>query len=81
MDFTWDNQARAGYISLLDPEERVSGVAETTVQLDTLDEASEINALHSLLLDFDRNGKLIGIEILSRDAIRNSTLSKARKLT
>jgi len=78
MDFTWDNEAGAGYISLLDPEERVSGVAADTVALDSLDEASEIGALHSLVLDFDRDGKLIGIEILSRDAIRNSTLSKAR---
>lgn len=78
MDFTWDNEAGAGYISLLDPEERVTGVAADTVPLDSLDEASEIGALNSLVLDFDHDGKLIGIEILSRNAIRNSTLSKAR---
>jgi uncharacterized protein YuzE len=64
---------------LLSQDERVGGVVETTIPLYSLVEPSEIAALHSILLDFDSDGTLIGIEILSRDAIRNSTLSKARR--
>jgi uncharacterized protein YuzE len=79
MEFEWDDEAGAGYIHLLTPEERFDGVAQTTIPLDSLEEASDVEALHSLLLDFDRDGKLIGIEILSRDAIRNSTLHNARE--
>jgi hypothetical protein len=55
MEFTWDNEAGAGYISLLSAEERLFGVAETTIPLESLEEAAEIDALHDLL-DFDRDG-------------------------
>ena len=78
MKIEWDKEADAAYISLIDDNERVFGVSKDSVPLDELEEAAEISALHSLVLDFDRDGKLIGIEVLSpRSVLRESTLRGA----
>lgn len=78
MKIEWDKEANAAYISLIDDNERVFGVSKDSVPLDELEEAAEISALHSLVLDFDRDGKLIGIEVLSpRSVLRESTLRDA----
>ena len=41
-------------------------------------ELAAAHALHSLVLDFDRDGKIIGIEVLApRATLRESTLRDA----
>ncbi len=78
MRISWDREADAAYISLIADEERVYGVAREQVTLDDLAEETGLDALHSLVLDFDRDGKLIGIEVLApRRALRDSTLRQA----
>lgn len=78
MRISWDREGNAAYISLIDDDERVAGVARDQVALEDIAEATRVDALHSLILDFDRDGKLIGIEVLSpRDALRESTLRQA----
>ncbi len=79
MEIEWDNSAGMGYINLLPPEGRVQGGVHQSVTLDGLEEASEIDALHGLVLDFDKRGKLVGIEILSRNVIPAAALSFIRK--
>src|SRR4051812_24640142 len=75
---SWDREGDAAYISLIEDDERVAGVSRNQVALEDIAEASGVDALHSLVLDFDRDGKLIGIEVLSpRDALRESTLRQA----
>ena len=74
----WDRDADAAYISLIPDEERVYGVAQDSVTLDDVAEDTGIGALHSLVLDFDCDGKLIGIEVLApRATLRDSTLRGA----
>lgn len=58
MKITLDRTGRA-YISLSGSEIRDS------VALDELEQAGEIAALGSIVLDFDHYGRLAGIEILS----------------
>ena len=63
MRVTYDPAADAGYISLRDIE---SGGAKHTVALDELDPDSDApRALGSIVLDFDDEERLIGIEILN----------------
>jgi len=64
MNLEWDKSVDAAYIVLLPQEQRVEGVAACTVTLDELEQAAVLDALHSLNLDFDREGRLIGIEVL-----------------
>ena len=74
----WDRDADAAYIRLIPEEERVQGVSSDSVTLDDLAEEAGIEALHSLVLDFDRDGRLIGIEVLApRASLRESTLRNA----
>jgi hypothetical protein len=57
----------------------VDGVSRHQVPLSGADEGSGVAALESLVLDFDRDGKLIGIEVLDPEGVlRTSTLRKAR---
>ena len=78
MRISWDREGDAAYISLIDDDERVAGVSRDQVTLEDIAEATGVDALHSLVLDFDRDGKLIGIEVLSpRDSLRESTLRHA----
>lgn len=81
MDIEWDRNANAAYISLISDAERVHGVAAESVTLEHLAEEAGVDALHSLVLDFDRDGRLIGIEVLApRQALRDSTLDDATLL-
>ena len=81
MNITLDRSVDAAYVSLIPPDERVYGVAAESVTLEELAEDAGIDALHSLVLDFDRDGRLIGIEVLAaRDVLRESTLRAAQLL-
>jgi uncharacterized protein YuzE len=62
---TYDPAADAGYIALREIE---SGGAKHTVPLDEEGEA-EVGALGSIVLDFDGEERLIGIEILNASEI------------
>jgi uncharacterized protein YuzE len=74
----WDRDADAAYISLITDEERVHGASRDSITLEGVAEKTGIGALHSLVLDFDRDGKLIGIEVLApRATLRESTLRDA----
>jgi uncharacterized protein YuzE len=78
MDIKWDRTVDAAYIYLIDDEERVHGVAHYQVPLSGAELGSAVAALDSLVLDFDREGKLIGIEVLDPEgALRASTLRRA----
>ena len=57
---TLDPETRYAYIYLADI--RPGGVAKS-VTLDHHPEADETAALHSLVLDFDGEGRLLGIEV------------------
>ena len=61
--------------SLIHDQDRVFGVATESVPLGEVEEAAEIAALRSLVLDFDRDGKLVGIQVLSPESVlRDSAL-------
>lgn len=73
-----ERAADAAYISLISDQERIDGVSHDSITLDDVAEETGIAALHSLVLDFDRDGKLIGIEVLApRTTLRESTLCDA----
>jgi len=77
----WDRGADAAYISLIPVEERLSGVTSDSVTLEEVAETTGIDALHSIVLGFDRDGKLIGIEVLaprasSRDYVQGMWLPR-----
>jgi uncharacterized protein YuzE len=51
------------------------------VTLEEIGQDEGVCSLHSLVLDFDRDGKLIGIEVTApRDSLRESTLRAATLL-
>jgi uncharacterized protein YuzE len=58
---SYDPSADAGYISLRDIE---SGGSKHTVALEDLEADAGIEALGSIILDFDGEERLIGIEVL-----------------
>jgi uncharacterized protein YuzE len=79
IEHSWDRTVDAAYISLIPCGERMHGVVDESVTLEDVAENAGIDALHSLVLDFDRDGKLIGIEVLgARAASRESTLRAAQ---
>lgn len=67
----YDASVNAAYISLGGGE-----VAES-VPLDGCPEAAEIEALHCLVLDFDRDGRLIGVEVLRAQQTLNQRILPA----
>jgi uncharacterized protein YuzE len=78
VNIRWDRDADAAYISLVPADECGYGVSHDSVTLEGLAKETGIDALHSLVLDFDREGKLIGIEVLTpRATLRDSTLRAA----
>jgi uncharacterized protein YuzE len=58
MKFTYDKEADAAYIYL--EESIADGEAEKTIELN-----------ENIIVDFDKKGKLLGIEILSASEILN----------
>ena len=67
MRVTYDAEADAGYIALREIE---SGGAKHTVPLGELDpDAGALEAIGSIVLDFDDEERLIGIEVLSASAV------------
>ncbi len=77
LDVTCDSDGMA-YISLTRPDE-VHEVHES-VQLHRTALESEVRALDSLVLDFDRRGRLIGIEVTgaATKVLPQSLVSQAR---
>jgi uncharacterized protein YuzE len=80
MHVSWDRSADAAYISLIPPDERTYGVVADSVTLEEIAHEAGIPALHSLVLDFDRDGRLIGVEVYGdvRATLRESTLRAAQ---
>ena len=66
MKFEYDREADAGYFYLVD--EIKDGEAVKTIELEP-----------NIILDFDKNGKLLGIEVLNaRKILKKDVLTKAR---
>ncbi len=61
MPITWTYEPGLAYISLTG--KRSLGHVKTSVELAELAEDEEVDALHSIVLDFDVDGRLVGIEI------------------
>jgi hypothetical protein len=62
MSITWRYDAPGqAYISLT--HERSRGVVKDSVDLGDLAEDEGVDSLHSIVLDFDAEGRLVGIEI------------------
>jgi uncharacterized protein YuzE len=61
---TYDPSADAGYIALRDIE---SGGAKHTVPLDS--ESGDVESLGQIVLDFDQEERLIGIEVLNASEV------------
>jgi len=79
MEVRWDKEADAAYISLIPSKDRTVGMAYTSVPLDAEALDPDVPALNSLILDFDRDGRLIGIEVLGHPeaVLRDATLGRA----
>jgi uncharacterized protein YuzE len=70
----WDREADAAYISLSPDQDRVHGVTTGSVTLQPVAEETGLAAALARAR-LDRDGKLIGIEVLApRDTLRESTL-------
>ena len=69
MKFTYDKEADAAYVYLKYPIKK--GESEKTIELDD-----------NIIIDFDKNGKLIGMEILNASTVLNKKeLLKAKIAT
>jgi uncharacterized protein YuzE len=63
------------YMYLTEPHE---GVVDTSVMLDP--DAEDPETMHSLVLDFDRDGRLVGIEVFRpRHVLRSDLLKDGRR--
>jgi uncharacterized protein YuzE len=65
---TYDPSAGIAYIYLR-PSGREDGRVGATVPLDALEETWQVLALGSINLDFDPDGTLVGIEVLSAASV------------
>jgi uncharacterized protein YuzE len=63
---TYDPAADAGYVYLRDID---SGGVKHTVPLDADDAEDGVDALSSIVLDFDGEERLIGIEVLNASEV------------
>jgi uncharacterized protein YuzE len=62
MSITWTYDALGlAYISLTDEQSR--GFVKTSVDLSDLADEEGVESLHSIVLDFDADDRLVGIEI------------------
>ena len=77
MDVSWDRSVDAAYISLIPPDERTYGVVDDSVTLEDIADEAGIEALHLLVLDFDRDGKLIGNELLGARCLARVDLASS----
>jgi uncharacterized protein YuzE len=75
---TFDEETEHAYICLTEPQ---MGIAKTTVALSP--SAGEPEAMRSLALDFDSDGRLVGIEVLgpASAALRADVLLEAVRLS
>lgn len=76
MKITYDEEADAAYIYLADESEGMSGWVKTTYMCDEKRVGGMIN------LDFDKEGKLCGIEVLdAKQKLPSSLLSQASEIS
>lgn len=61
MSISWTYEQGLAYISLTD--QRSPGFVRTSVELGELAQSEGVESLHSIVLDFDAEGRLVGIEI------------------
>ena len=61
ISWTYDSDEGLAYVSLTD--KRARGTAETSVDLSDLADEEGVESLHSIVLDFDGEGRLVGLEI------------------
>ena len=61
MSISWTCERGLAYISLTDKQSR--GFVETSADLSDLAESEGVESLHSIVFDFDVEGRLVGIEI------------------
>jgi len=75
---TFDEETECAYICLTEPH---MGIAKTTVALSPAEGQPE--AMRSLALDFDGDGRLVGIEVFgpASQALRPDLLLEATRLT
>jgi uncharacterized protein YuzE len=77
-DVTLDSQHKMAYIGLREHEKGI--VAESLPLADFAAEAG-IETLHDLILDFDANGRLIGIEVMNaKKALPDGLLAEAKRI-
>ena len=74
--WTLSDQGDLAYIYLTDKIEK--GSAATTVDLSDLAQVEGVEALQSILLDFDADGRLLGIEILDAAGVLPRDLLRER---
>lgn len=78
MEVTWDKSSGMGYIRLHSDDAHV-GISATTVPLDCLRQDEPDTMIGSLNLDFDSDGRLVGIEVFDVEStLRPSLLQQAR---
>ena len=82
-DAGYSPESSQAYIYLTDESKR--GMVATSVELSELAEAEGVDALHSIVLDFDGEGRLVGIElpanataVLPRDLLAERGFDESR---
>jgi uncharacterized protein YuzE len=76
---TLSSQDKMAYISLMEPYDDPQ--AAHSVPLDEWADAAGVDAMHSLILDFDVKGRLIGIEVFNaKKVLPLSLIEKARRI-
>jgi uncharacterized protein YuzE len=73
-----DAETGYAYVYLCEPQR---GIVKESIELEKRDD-DDPDALESLVLDFDRDGRLIGIEILGRaeKTLRPELLARAKPI-
>ena len=76
---TYDSEADSAYFYL--GGGGVEGEAKVTVPLEELAEAEGLEALQSIFLDFDGEGRLIGVEVLDARRTLNPRILPSPPMT
>jgi uncharacterized protein YuzE len=78
MYVTLDSQHKMAYIGLC--PQQAGGVAES-LPLAEFAEKAGVGALHDLVLDFDSNGRLVGIEVMNaKKVLPDALIAEARRI-
>jgi uncharacterized protein YuzE len=78
MYVTLDAQTKMAYIGF-NPQKR--GIVAESVDLSDYADDAGVETLHDLILDFDKRGRLVGIEVMNAErALPESLIYEARKI-